>query len=461
MEKELMNKEVLCILDTRQIQRFIFHSNSYIDTLGGSDLITHILDDAIRFALENIEPKIPSDQCDLSVNPDVERIPYFADEKIQFQMIVCAAGNAMFIARTGELCQRIVRKISRYYLDHAYSLGLAAAVTEKTDDLGNDVFRLYQKLTEVKASSDVSDPIGALPVVIREKNTGDPAVGKDEMTGEYYSMASLLRRAEARKRSAVIEMKDIKPTKAANGSEYLAVIHADGNNLGITIGRLLQNSAGYEDGIRARRRINKTVTATFRRAQEKTLRDLERYYHSRFGNSAEFSHVFHSVHQAGDDINCICSADMVVPFMKALYNNLNGAKLWDSEELTIPLYVCAGAAFVTPETDFHTAFHIAEECCKSAKTAAKKECNLRDGLAGSWIDFHICSASDMQELDMLREQSYITKERVNLMLRPYTLDPEDSGKTYSFEKLLQRAAAIKNSPLNNYQRKILRQSYVM
>ncbi len=461
MEKGLMNKEVLCILDTRQIQRFIFRSNSYVDTIGGSDLIAHILDDAIRFALENIEPKIPSEQYDLSVDPDVDRIPYFVNEKIQFQIIVCAAGNAMFIARTGALCQKIIRKISRYYLEHAYSLGLAAAVTEKTDDLGNDVFRLYQKLTEVKASSDISDPIGALPVVIREHNTGDPAVGKDETTGEYYSLASFLRRAEAQKRSTIIEMKDIKPSKAANGSEYLAVIHVDGNNLGITIGKLLQKSTGYEDGIRARRRINKTITATFRRAQEKTLRDLEEYYHSRFGDRAELSRVFHPVHQAGDDINCICSADMVIPFLNALYENLKGAKLWESDDLNIPLYVCAGAAFVTPKVDFHTAFRIAEECCKSAKTTAKKECNLRGGLAGNWIDYQICNNSDMQELEMLREQSYITKERINLMLRPYTLDPEDSDKTYSFEKLIQRAAAIKDSRLDEYQRKILRQSYVI
>lgn len=461
MEKELMEKEVLCILDTRQIQRFIFHSNSYIDTLGGSDLIKHILDDAIRFALENIEPKIPSDQYDLSVDPDAERIPYFVNEKIQFQIIICAAGNAMFIARTGALCQKIVRKISRYYLEHGYSLGLAAAVAEKTDDLGNDIFRLYQKLTEVKASSDISDPVGALPVVIRENNTGYPGIRKDETTGEYYSLASALRRAEARKRSDIIGMKDIKPSNASNGSEYLAVIHADGNNLGITIGKLLQKSTGYEDGIRARRRINKTITATFRRAQEKTLNDLEEYYHSRFGDSAEFSCVFHPVHQAGDDINCICSADMVIPFLNALYENLKGAKLWESDDLNISLYVCAGVAFVTPKTDFHTAFRIAEECCKSAKTTAKKECNLRGGLAGNWIDYQICSTADMQELEMLREQSYMTKERINLMLRPYTLDPEDSDKTYSFEKLLQRSAAIKDSQLDEYQRKLLRQSYVM
>ena len=41
--------------------------------------------------------------------------------------------------------------------------------------------------------------------------------------------------------------------------EYLAVIHADGNNLGITIGKILQNSHGYSNGVRARRQISKNL----------------------------------------------------------------------------------------------------------------------------------------------------------------------------------------------------------
>ena len=182
MEKELMNKEVLCILDTRQIQRFMFKSNSYLDTLGGSDLVNEVQEKAIRYAVTHIDPPLHEEEYSISLDPDTE-IPYFTSEKIQFQLLTCSAGNAMCLVRTGALCQKIIRKISRFYLDYAYSLNLVAAVTEKTDDFGRDIFHLYKKLNAIKASCDISDPVGPISVVVREQRTGQPAIGQDEKTG--------------------------------------------------------------------------------------------------------------------------------------------------------------------------------------------------------------------------------------------------------------------------------------
>ena len=110
----------------------------------------------------------------------------------------------MFLARTGRLAQKLIQKISRYYLDHAYSLNLAAAAVEKTDDLGHDIFELYKKLNNVKASAIISDPLGALPVVIREERTSQPVIGRDEVRGDYISSASLIRRREAVKRGEIV-----------------------------------------------------------------------------------------------------------------------------------------------------------------------------------------------------------------------------------------------------------------
>lgn len=139
MEKELLDKEVLCILDTRQIQRFLFKSNSYMDTLGGSDLVGQIQEKAIGYAMTHIDPPLREDEYSLSLEPDAQ-IPYFVSDKIQFQLLTCGAGNAMCLVRSGRLCQKIIRKISRYYLDSAYSLNLVASVTEKTDNFGRDIF---------------------------------------------------------------------------------------------------------------------------------------------------------------------------------------------------------------------------------------------------------------------------------------------------------------------------------
>lgn len=453
MKHDLLNKEVLCILDTRQIQRYMFRSNSYLDTLGGSDLMTHILNDAIMYALSSVG--LREDQYNISMDPDDKEIPYFTSDRILFQLIIAAAGNALCIVRTGSLCRSIIRKVSRYYLEHAYSLNLAAAVTEKTDHLGTDIFHLYQNLNRTKASCEISDPMGALSIVIREKNTGDPAIGVDA-AGEYYGTASAIRRAEALKRKNLVEMKDMKATLASDGKKYLALIHVDGNNIGIMIGKILQDSNSYECGVRFRRRINRNITITMKEALDKTLSQMKDTL-----KSEEFEHVFQVIHQAGDDINCICSADLALPFLDLLYKNMEGAVLWKTEEVTLPLYICAGVAFVTQDADFHASYKLAEECCKSAKTEAKKEYNLIDGMAGNWIDFQICKEGYSQELDMLREHSYLTSDGVSLLLRPYSIGLKGRDKTNSYYDLLVLMKKLKELDLSRQQKLMMNQSYTM
>ncbi len=441
MDSQLMEKEVLCILDTRQIQKFMFRSNTYVDTLGGSDLMTHILDDGIRFALQSIEPPLMRGEYDLSLDPDTP-IPYFEDTGVLFQLMICTAGNAMFVARTGRLAQKIIRKISRYYLDHAYSLNLAAAAVEKTDDLGHDIFELYKKLNNVKASAIISDPLGALPVVIREERTGQPVIGRDEVMGDYISTASLIRRREAVKRGEVVSLNQLRTTRGTDGKDYRAVLHVDGNNLGITIGRILQQMPDYEKGIRTRRQLNGNITNLYKKNMEKTVAELRAYYMELGRDNPNFAHEFQIIHNNGDDINCMCNADLAFPFIDFFFKNMKNASLGEVDGQNIPLYCCGGICFVTDQSDFHTAFTMAEECCENAKKTAKLEKNLRNGLAGNWIDFQICSSPHFQELDMLREKSLVTDANVNLALRPYCLDEEAKDLDYAYGRLRERVSAL-------------------
>ena len=115
------------------------------ETVGASDLLTHILQDAFLYSLEHIEPPVPETEYDLYLGAD-KQIPYFTDPCIQFQIMTNTAGTAMFIARTGALAQKIIRKVSRYFLDHGRSIDLAAAAVDKTDNLDQDLSRLYRKL---------------------------------------------------------------------------------------------------------------------------------------------------------------------------------------------------------------------------------------------------------------------------------------------------------------------------
>ena len=461
MDKELMDKEVLCILETRKIQRYMFRSNTLQDTIGGSDLMRHILPDAIRDALKTIDTPLSEEEYALSLEPDVTAIPYFSSPKIQFQLAISGPGNALCIVRTGCLAQKIIRRISRYYLENAYSLNLTAAVIDKTNNLADDMLRLYRKLNEVKASSEISDPLGTLPVVMREKRTGEPVVAYDKESKDYVSKSSLIRRKEAKKRPAPFDMNDIHSMTASDGKQYLAFIHADGNNVGITIGRLLQSNAGYLEGIIAGRLINHTIEQAYSRVVGKTTEDLKKFFIQNGGREEEFLNHFRVIHRAGDDINLVCNAKYAFRLIDMFYKNLEGTVIWEKDGEKVPLYVCAGISLVTPDSSFHASYRLAEECCSSAKAKAKEERNLIDGLAGNWIDFQICDNPNIQELDMLRKRSYHTSEGIDLMLRPYSKEDKDRDKTYHYDELMKRVRILQKTDIPAFQMKILKQSYTL
>ena len=257
-------------------------------------------------------------------------------------------------------------------------------------------------------------------------------------------------------------MQQMQTTTGFDGKEYLAVIHADGNNLGITIGKIVQNSTGYREGVWARRQISRNIRRIYSQIMEMTMKQIEAYYEKlEIPGKHDFRYAFHVCQQGGDDINIICDARLAIPFLSFLFENLQGMTLWRSDTLTVPLYMCAGVAYVLKEKGFHWAYQLAVECCDSAKRAAKKEENLRNGLAGNWIDFQVCDSANNQELDFLREKSYVTKEQIRMQMRPYCLDPEVKGEPVSYERFLERVRSLQKAKLTRQQQEALRLSYMM
>lgn len=475
MENNLLDREVLCVLDTRHIQRYIFRSNSMIDAIGGSDLINHLLKDAIRYSITHIEPSIGVGEYDFSEDPFAP-IPYFTDKKIKIQQIVCTAGNAMLLFRSGALAQKIIRKVSRFYLEHSYNLDMAAAAVENTGNFSEDCFRLFNKLNAVKASSETLEPLGALPIVEIEANTGEPIVGYDEKSGMPISESTRIKRQEAQKRGNILAFNDISATKLKNGESYRAVIHADGNNMGITISKALQSASCYEEAIRLERQFSRSISDCIATVMSRTIAELKDLYQTTTKNTDGFDHEFMIVHRAGDDINCVCNARWAFPFVDLLYKNLENCNIdlyGGSEQQksgnsdhtairqSIPLYVCTGIAIVGDEYDFHTAFNLAEECCANAKKSAKTEKNLRNGFAGNWIDYHVAEGSKQQELELLRERFYVTKEQVSLLCRPYCLDSEAQGQKNDYNELMRLIKLVKQLELTDSQNAVLRQSFMM
>ncbi len=438
MDSGLLSREVLCIMDIRQIQTYLFHVNSQEAVKGGDRMVKRILEDALAWAVGQIDPPLAANQVDLTNRPTDEPIPWFRDPDIQVQMIDSVAGNAMLLFRTGDLCQKVLHKVSRYVLEQSYGLDFAAAAVAKTESLSDDINSLYDRLDKCKTDFPTSHPLPPLPAVLVEPNTGEPAVLVRE-DGTPVSGSELRRREGVLGETSIT---DIHTGIGPGGRVCRAVMHLDGNNMGIMIGKVLSTARDYETGIRMRRMIDSNIREGFETLVQDSTDWLRKRTFPKGISDEEFSRYFHVVDLGGDDLNVIAHPNLILPFVERFTKLLPNFYIWKDEKIHAGIAVCAGIAFVSPETTYLAGQAVAEECCANAKKVAKTRKNLIDGLAGNWIDFDVQLSPEEQTLEWKRERTGVTREGIHMMLRPYSYDEKQAGSPKDYRLLKERAKAL-------------------
>ena len=457
MDRELLGSEVLCLMDIRQIQTYLFRVNSQEAVKGGERMVKQILVDALTWAAGQIDPPLTAEQVDFSSEPTDGPIPWFADPGIQIQLIDSVAGNAMLLFRTGALCQKVLHKASRYVLEQSYGLDFAAAAVEKTESLAYDINRLYDRLDRCKTDFPTSHPLPPLPCVLVEPNTGEPAV-------LVSSEGTPVSGSELRRKKGVVgevSLADIHTGIGPGGRICRAVMHLDGNNMGIMIGRVLSTAGDYETSIRMRRRIDYNIRDGLASLVQDGTDWLRRQYFPEGTSDAEFARFFHVVDLGGDDLNVIAQPNVILPFVEHFVGLLPNYYIWKDEQIQAGITVCAGIAFVSPETSYLAAHEVAEACCANAKKVAKSKENLIDGLAGNWIDFDVQLGPEQQSLEWKRLNLGVTREDIRLMLRPYSYDKEQAGGTKDYFLLKERAKALNRMELPDDAMALLEQTCFM
>ncbi len=457
MEARLKDKEVFCLIDTRQIQKFIFHANDFEAVIGASVFLKEVMMDALRYAVSHIDEPLAAEEYDLSYSDTEGRIPWFVDPKIKIQLIMYAAGNAMILFRTGELCEKIIHKVSRYHLDHCYCIDLAVSVVEKTDVFADDLNALYRRMDRIKTDFPTAHPLLPLPVTRVEKNTGEPAYRIDA-AGEAISKSTDIRRAAAADLGCA---RHIHGAKGPDGRTYRAAMHIDGNNMGMVIGQILRRFSDYEDAIRARRRIAVNIDNAFAGLVSESLSWLRSKYFDESVSDTEFAEYISITHFGGDDINIISEPHYAVPFMRHLMEHLDSYRIWDEPELQVGISVCGGIAFVMQDLSYVNAHGAADDCCSIAKKEAKREQNQIDGLAGNWFDFDFLDSDCPQSVERRRETENITAEGVHLSLEPYSFDEKQKDSPRYYKKLFDRVEALERLRLPERYYRLLSESYAL
>lgn len=240
-------EKVVAMYDIRGIQKYIYRTQKVKDAMGASALVENIIEDALKEATKGYE-------AELKWHDKEEALP-FVEKDIACQVLFIGGGNAYVLFQKEEICKEVNQVMSRYILEKTYSLQLASAHVPKSENYSEDYKRLHEEMNCVKANIKNAKPIGALPIMQTEIKTGYPLTVIDEQEG-LVSTETKIKNDNKRKRISEDDEKIFDNLVYEKGIDSnLAVVHIDGNNMGLRIRNLIQDKASYEDAVNEMRKI--------------------------------------------------------------------------------------------------------------------------------------------------------------------------------------------------------------
>lgn len=434
-------KHVLAMYDVRGIQKFIFRTSKMKDAIGASAIVENIIGDALKAAVASEQGL----DCDLAWRTEQGILEYHPEEADQkdIQVLYIGGGNAYVMYRDKELAQEISRKMARYTMDHTYSLQLAVAISEKSDNYKDDYERLNKRMFEVKDCMVVSKPLDALPVVKIDRETGYPLIpgGTSTESGMKIREAEKVRDKNYKKR-----IFDNYVNQKGEDS-MLAVVHIDGNNMGLRIRRLIENRTTYADAIPEMRRISFAID----RSYKQVFLEMQ----NKFNPADDYADPrVMKILTAGDDITYVCNADIALSTVEFFCRKISAYSM-KTDAPNDPEYrfsVCAGISFFHSHFPFHIAYEVAEACCDQAKDRAKEEKNKDGERIGNWVDFQFCRNVQASDLKKTRKVEYKTVKGENLLRRPYFIPVEEIEGNGRFKEMRREMFSLEcfREDMRNY-----------
>ena len=432
----------LAMYDVRGIQDYIYKTAKVQDAIGASAIVEDIILEALKDAVEKEELSYDLEWYDENgvLLYDVSKA---SDTDVQ--VLYIGGGNAFVSFQDEDICQRVNHRMSRYVLEKTYSLQLAIAVTDQTKNYAKDYKNIFDEMVRVKANMEVSKPFGALPVMDVEIKTGLPACLVEKKDGDKAigtSRETYLKKAKEDQVRDLIQRAKIfdNYVESKGVDSTLAVVHIDGNNMGLRIRKLIDGIEDYGKAVNKMREISYCINHSYKSVYEQMENHFNGYAGKGDGKKKQYNVL--KILTAGDDITYVCKGKYALSTVEYFCREIGKKSMNGGEnEKDINLYgfsVCAGVAYIGSHFPFSVGYEVAEACCDSAKDMAKKPENMfhfereiknDDGTTtmeknhkiGNWVDFQICKNIHTGDLDKTRKLEYVTSHNEKLLIRPYEL----------------------------------------
>ena len=366
----------------RSKQAYIFRTNAMVEMAGASVLISDAFDRLY-------------DACD-KVGVKIERVkdtgkPFalaavreaFKTQDYRAVELFCGGGNATVLFDSRESFVKANREYT-FGLEKdcpgMIPLCVGVEIDDQADDYMGDYAKLMAETDRKKRAMTSAEAIPVLPFCLMDRKTFTPVVGvqkieKDtvELTAEAWAKRKVGQSDKDR-----ITLEDLAAEKGKNS--LLAVVHCDGNSMGVKIQTLLgHEDRTYDHCVNVMRDFSKKVDHVFCEIGKQAVDDLQKKRRWLICD--------------GDDATFVCGAldakELTTAYLKAVAD----AGGFSS---------CAGICICHNHYPFHMAYEMAEQACDNAKKRMHESAG--ENAEESWIDFHFIHSGLQGDLADIRER---------------------------------------------------------
>lgn len=468
-----MTKLTATVLDTAGIQSYIFGSNRLRENIGGSYLVGQATEQWAREALKKLGKNLNQsvyayDPADSTHSPE----PRIHIGKAVAELLYAGGGNTLLLFASKAYAVEFVKILSRRILEEAPGIQPLAAHREFDWEAEKSLHKVFQilideDLPQKKQLQPPSAPLLGLSVTADCQSTQLVAIDTSHSRAEYgmpkKSTPYRISREIAHKLKSVDPAnRHLKQTLFSTRLEnyeiprdfdefgrtkgdisYIAVVHADGNNMGQrfqTHGQKQPNNEAYVVAMRSlSNSVNQAGIQSLETVAQQLINATEQHEDGSYVVNTQQGAIalhdnylpFRPLVYGGDDVTFVCDGRLGLALATAYLQAFESHQADDGKDLN----ACAGICIVKVHYPFARAYEMSEALCQQGKGFVRACCQDNNEKSFSAVDWHIAASGLLGTLGDIRQREY-TVLNGNLTMRPIRLQPK-KGEWRTWESFKQ------------------------
>ena len=374
------------------IQEYIYATNKLQEIIGASEII-----DSLG---RKFKDKQKGDGAIFGIFDELR------ENGLVKKILLNAAGNFRAIVDGEEKLKKIVEGLPKKIMQNAYGITISQAAAPYDDGNYEKASKELEKNLKIERNRPSIPLDMSINFMALAPKTARPIVKFD---GDDALDISSVQKREAhegwfKRHPATKELKEF--SQISNKKNKLAVIHADGNGLGVLVKNLVEvvkKSGDTEAVSMFSEELAEATQNAFVKAKEKTKIALGK-------DDLRIKELILS----GDDMTAVCDADIALEFTKNFIEEFENETDKKKPAIQQKLTMCAGIAYCNEKFPFHYAVSLAEELCSAAKKHSKKKYveNQENQIAPSCLMFHNVRSSNFTSWDkFIKDELMIGSEK--------------------------------------------------